>query len=151
MPGSSIWARYAVPVLIDASRGDPREVAEKLLGPLASFKVMSVDTTADVAVTANPAPITHLDPPFQEPAPAPRPVAPALPRLAIDNPEPSCVPPPEVDGPHLDQFPSLPDDATFAEILDWQTGGGVPMEHDLLEATGIWMNQQHARNQLNPE
>jgi putative DNA primase/helicase len=31
-------SRYAVPVLIDGSRGDPRETAERLLGPLDDFK-----------------------------------------------------------------------------------------------------------------
>ena len=68
---------------------------------------------------------------------------PQVAQIAVDNPEPSCEPPPEVDKPDLDECPPLPEDASYAEILDWLTGGGVPMGYDLLEATGIWLGQQH--------
>lgn len=94
--------------------------------------------------------VTYLEAPFDEAKPAQRPVGVSSPWLAVDNLKPPCVPSSEVDKPVLEKGSLLPNDASYAEILDWLTGGGVPMEHDLLEATGIWLNLLHDRNEQNP-
>jgi len=62
-------ARYAVPVWIDANRDKPREVAEKLVGPLTAFEILPVEAAQSSAgaegTELNVAPVVYLEPPVQ--------------------------------------------------------------------------------------
>jgi hypothetical protein len=133
-------ARYAVPVQIDSRRGDPREVAERLLGPLAAFKVLPVASekaviTDDVGLaTANP--VTYLEPPLNPTPSLPPPADPEPMSLAVANSPEPVLPEPAGYGAELDipQSPSI----SFEAIVDWVTGGGIPEDQDWIEATRIW-------------
>ena len=117
-----VGARYAVPVLIDGNGGEPREVAEKLLGPLEQFNV----------ITDVPAPITYIDIPFEDAKPVPPPVNPVPPSLAVWNEPEAETPEPENQA------------VSFDAIVEKLTGGFIPEPADLIEATRIFLGMQSA-------
>ena len=138
-------ARYAVPVLIDGSKGDPREVAERLLGPLDAFKVLSGKSPKQpntnsieqgVTVEADSS-IVYIEPPLHEAQPVPPPVEPKP--LSLATISPLIIELPELTAIEVNpQSPSY----SFDSIVEWVTGGGIPEPENYDEAVRIWMSSK---------
>jgi hypothetical protein len=130
-------SRYAVPVKIDSSQGDPKEIAENLLGPLATFKLLPVE----MPEPSIPALVYYLEPPFTTAKPNRPPLHPEQPYLVSETLQSAQAPLPE---PGAYEPPPVKEDsrsysASYNSIVEELTGGGIPEADDWVNAARIWL------------